>query len=52
MADFGPFGAILGYLNDEILQITPFSPSTFHRLSGGTIEIPSLEHFENLRDLY
>ena len=54
MADFGPFGAIFAYLNDEILQKTPFSPSTFRRLSDGTIKISSSELFENLvyRDLY
>ena len=54
MADFGPFGAILGYLNYEVLQITPFSPNAFHRLADGTIKIPFLELFENFvyRDLY
>ena len=50
----GPFGAILGDLNDEILQMTQFSSSTFHDLSDGTIKIPFSELFEDLvyRDLY
>ena len=54
MADFGPFGAIIGVLNDEILQMTQFSSSTFHNLSNGTIKITFSELFENLvyRDLY
>ena len=46
--DFGPKWAILGDLNDKILQITPFSSSTFHDLSDGTIKIPFSELFENL----
>jgi hypothetical protein len=33
MGDFGPFWVILGDINDEILQMTPFSSSTFHDLS-------------------
>ena len=54
MADFGPFRAILGDLNDEIIQMTQFSPSTFHDLSDGIVEIPFPELFENLvyRALY
>ena len=52
--DFGPYWAILGDLNDKILQMTPFSSSTFRDLSDGIIEIPFSELFENhlYRDLY
>ena len=39
--DFGPYWAILGDLNDKILQMTPFSSSTFHDLSDGIIKIPN-----------
>jgi len=54
MADFGRFGAILGDLNNEILHMTPFSSSTLHDLSDGTVKIPFRERFKNLvnRDLY
>ena len=54
MTDFGPFGAILGDPNNEILHMTPFSSSTFHNLSDGTVKIPFGKHFANLdyRDLY
>ena len=54
MVDFGPYWAILRDLNDNILQMTPFSLSTFHDLPDGTIKIPAWELFENLvyRDLY
>ena len=48
MVDFGSFGTNLGDLNDEILQLTPFSSSTFHNLSNGTVQIPFPELFENL----
>ena len=40
MADFGSFWAIMGGLNDKILQRTPFSSSTFHDLSDKRVEIP------------
>ena len=43
MADFGPFGAILGDLNDKNLQMTPFSLSTLYDLSDGTVKF----RFEN-----
>jgi len=54
MADFGPFGVILGGLNDKFYHMTPFSSSTFHDLSDGTTIILFSELFENLvyRDLY
>ena len=54
MMDYDPFEVILGDLNDEILQMTPFSSSTFHNLSEGIIKSPFSELFENLvyRDLY
>ena len=54
MVDFGQFWAILGDPNDKILQMTPFSSSTVHDLSDGTINIRFSELFENLvyRDLY
>ena len=48
IADFGSFGVILQDLNNEILQMTPFSSSTFHNLSDGTVEIPLPEPFDNL----
>ena len=52
--DFVPFWFILGDLSDEIRQMTPFSSSTFHDLSGKRVEIPFWELFKNFvyRDLY
>ena len=52
--DFGPYWAILGDLNDKILQMTPFSLTTYHDFSDGIIEIPFSELFENhlYMDLY
>ena len=54
MADLESFWAIMGDLNGKILQMTPFSLSTFHYLSDGTIKISFSKLLENLvyRDLY
>ena len=45
MADFGPFWVILGDINYEILQMTPFSSSTFHDLSAKNSQNSLLSNF-------
>ena len=47
MTDFGSFGAILGYLNDEILQ-NPISTTAFMIFQMEQKKMPFLELFENL----
>ena len=48
ITDFGSFWANLHDLIDKISETTPFSLSTFHGISDGTVEVYFFKLFEDL----